>query len=194
MHHALERLSVWLGQATQEGRAALHSLRVSTTQRNDLAEAFRRATESDRIPGSMSVAVSVVGVPGEMHPVVRDEICRIGYEAIRNASLHSQADRLDVELSYAQDLTLRVKDNGVGIDPLVLDTGKDGHFGLQGMRERTARIGGRLTLLSSAASGTEIKLVVPGNIIFRAPRSARWTLLARIRSFFLGTNHSSNTG
>ena len=50
-----------------------------------------------------------------MHPIVRDEVYRIGYEAIRNACVHSQAARLQVELAYAEDLILRVRDNGVGI-------------------------------------------------------------------------------
>lgn len=166
MRRALERLSIWMGQATQEGRAALNSLRDSTTKRNDLADAFQRATEGDLMPGTMSVTLSVVGAASEMHPIVRDEVYRIGYEAIRNASVHSKASHLDVELRYAQDLTLCVKDNGLGIDATVLDKGRDGHFGLQGMRERAARIGGKLSLVSSATSGTEIKLVVPGEIIF----------------------------
>lgn len=184
MRHAMEQLSVWLGRATQEGRAALNSLRTSTTERNDLAEAFRRATENDVIPRSMSVNFSVVGDAREMHPIVRDEVYRIGYEAIRNASAHSRASQLDVELRYAQDLTVRVKDNGIGIDPAVVDTGKDGHFGLQGMRERTARIGGKLFLVSSLTNGTEIKLVVPGDIIFQASGSPRQTTLGKIRTFF----------
>jgi signal transduction histidine kinase len=104
-----------------------------------------------------------------MHPVVRDEVYRIGYEAIRNACLHSSATLLEVELRYAQDLTLRVRDNGVGIDPAIAENGRDGHFGLQGMRERAARIGGKLTMIT-AASGTEITLTVPGGIIFQASR------------------------
>ena len=70
-----------------------------------------------------------------MHPIVRDEVYRIGYEAIRNSIVHSHATRLQVELRYEQDLYLRVKDNGVGIDSGVLSQGKDEHFGLQGMRE-----------------------------------------------------------
>jgi ligand-binding sensor domain-containing protein len=44
---------------------------------------------------------------------------------------------------------------------------KDGHFGLQGMRERAARIGGRLSLVSSPNSGTEVALVVPGSVVYR---------------------------
>jgi signal transduction histidine kinase len=93
-----------------------------------------------------------------MHPIVRDEIFRIGYEAIRNACVHSSASKLEVELTYNRDLSLRIADNGVGIDSVVAEQGKDGHFGLQGMRERTVRIGGKLTIVSSASSGTEIKL------------------------------------
>jgi signal transduction histidine kinase len=102
-----------------------------------------------------------------MHPIVRDEIYRIGYEAIRNACQHSNASQFDVELKYAQDLSVRVKDNGNGIDPVVASEGKEGHFGLNGMRERAARIGAKLTIVSSANTGTEITLVVPGGLVFR---------------------------
>jgi signal transduction histidine kinase/ligand-binding sensor domain-containing protein len=192
MRGALEQLSVWLGRATQEGRTALNSLRTATTQTNDLAEALRRVTTDDLIPRSMAVTFTVVGDTGEMHPIVRDEIYRIGYEAIRNACMHSGASQLEVELRYASDLTLRVSDNGVGIDPAVADKGKGGHFGLQGMRERTARIGGHLTLASSSTSGTEIKLVVPGNITFRKTPPVQQTLFTKIGTLFKRTDRKSN--
>lgn len=175
MRRALERLSKWLNQATQEGRAALNSLRTSTTEKNDLAEAFRRATQDGLIPGSMRVDFSVAGESKEMHPIVRDEVYRIGYEAIRNSIVHSGASLLLVELRYDHDLSVRVKDNGVGIDPVVLSEGKSQHFGLQGMKERAARIGGKLTLASSATSGTEVVITVPGSIVFRKRRTKRAT-------------------
>jgi ligand-binding sensor domain-containing protein/signal transduction histidine kinase len=184
MRRAMERLSVWLGTATQEGQAALNSLRTATTQTNDLAEALRRVTEDGLIPSSMAVTFSVVGDAREMHPIVRDEIYRIGYEAIRNACTHSGASRLEVELRYARDLTLRVSDNGTGIDPAVVDRGKDGHFGLQAMRERAARIGGKLTLVNSSNSGTRIKLIVSGGIIFRKTMPVRRSLLTKITNLF----------
>jgi len=169
MRRAMEQLAGWLGEAVQEGRATLHSLRASTTQKNDLAEAFERATEECQLIGPVEVSFSVTGNAKEMHPVVRDELYRIGYEAIRNACTHSRGSRLEVELKYGHDLTVHVKDNGVGIDPAVVDHGKEGHFGLQGMRERVARIRGKLTIASSAGSGTEITVVVPGGIVFREP-------------------------
>jgi signal transduction histidine kinase len=180
MRRAMEQLSVWLGTATQEGQAALNSLRTATAETNDLAEALRRVTEDGLIPSSMAVTFSVVGDAREMHPIVRDEIYRIGYEAIRNACTHSGASRLEVELRYARDLTLLVDDDGIGIDPAVAHRGKDGHFGLQGMRERAARIGGKLTLGSSSNSGTEIKLIVPRGVIFRKTMPARRSLFARM--------------
>jgi signal transduction histidine kinase len=182
MRRAMEQLSVWLGRATEEGRAALNSLRTSTTEKNDLAAAFRRAMEECRIHTSMEASLSVVGEAREMHPIVRDEVYRVGYEAIRNACVHSQASQMRVELTYDHDLALRVSDNGVGVDPAVADRGREEHFGLQGMRERAARIVGKLTLVSSASSGTEIKLVVPGSIIYRETTSNRRKLPAKIKA------------
>jgi signal transduction histidine kinase len=94
-------------------------------------------------------------------------------QAITEATLCSTADagnsgasQLEVQLRYTHGITLRVSDNGIGIDPVITDRGKNGHFGVQGMRECAARIGGKLTLVSSSNSGTEIRLIVPGGITF----------------------------
>jgi len=166
MRRAMEQLSVWLERAIQEGRAALNSLRTSTTKTNDLAEAFKRAAEETRMLSRMEVSFSAVGQSKEMHPVVRDEIYRIAYEAIRNAYTHSNGTRLDVSLRYGKELAVCVKDNGVGIDPAISNQGKHRHFGLPGMRERAARIGGKLLVVSSPNSGTEVTIVVPAGIAF----------------------------
>ncbi len=167
MRQAMEKLSAWLGRATEEGRAALNSLRTSTSEANNLADAFRRALEECRIHGAMEVSLQVSGQMREMHPIVRDEVYRIGYEAIRNACVHSKATQLRVELSYAQDLSLRIYDDGAGIGSDILHRGKPGHFGLQSMGERAARIMGKFSVESSTGSGTVVSLTVPGGIIYR---------------------------
>jgi signal transduction histidine kinase/streptogramin lyase len=168
---AVEQLAEWLAQANEEGRAALNSLRTSTSESNDLADAFRRALDECRVHANMDVSLSVVGNGRDLHPVVRDEIYRIGYEAIRNACRHSTGGAVDVMLEYARDLTLRIRDDGVGIDPAVLEKGKEGHFGLPGMRERAARIGGRFAIETAPRSGTAVTLIVPGRVAFTtAPR------------------------
>ncbi|HET9713324.1 MAG TPA: two-component regulator propeller domain-containing protein, partial [Pyrinomonadaceae bacterium] len=171
LRRAMEQLSGWLGQATAEGRAALNSLRTSTIETNDLAAALRRATQECWFNKAIAVKFLATGGPRDMHPVARDEIFRIGYEAIRNACEHASASQLEIALTYARDLTLRVNDNGIGMEAAVLTEGKQGHFGLQGMRERAERIGSKLTLVSSASSGTQLTLVVPGNVVFRKSNS-----------------------
>jgi nitrate/nitrite-specific signal transduction histidine kinase len=85
---------------------------------------------------------------------------------------------------------LRVADNGVGIDSDVADQGKDGHFGLQGMRERAVRISGKLTLVSSPNSGTEIKLIVPGGIVFQKTMPVR--RFQGIRTLFRSKDDTPN--
>ena len=80
MREALEQLSIWLARATTEGRAALNLLRTSSAETNDLAEAFHRATEECRTENSMETSFSVVGDARDMHPIVRDEVYRVGYE------------------------------------------------------------------------------------------------------------------
>jgi ligand-binding sensor domain-containing protein/signal transduction histidine kinase len=166
MHRALGQVSGWLEQAIEEGRSALNSLRSSTTLKNELAPALRRAAEGGVVPDGMTVSVSVIGDARELHPIVRDELYRIGYQAIQNAKAHSHGSYLAIDLTYSHDLALHIRDNGVGIDPGYIMSGREGHHGLQGMRERAARIQGRLTILSSAESGTDISVIVPGRVSF----------------------------
>jgi signal transduction histidine kinase len=114
----------------------------------------------------MRTAVAVAGVPREIHPIVREEAFRIAYEAIRNSHAHSGGSHIQVELKYTHDLMLLVRDDGKGIDPTTSEHGRLGHFGLQGMRERARRVGGKLTIAASASGGTEVILVIPGAVAF----------------------------
>jgi signal transduction histidine kinase/streptogramin lyase len=177
MRHGLERMSVWLAQAIDEGRSALTSLRDSTTEKNDLAKALEEAGDDLTFSRPIEFALTVEGSSRDMHPIVRDEVYWIGYEAIRNSCLHSCGSRLKVELSYLDDLLLHVGDNGKGIDPDAAAEGNSGHFGVIGMYERAARVRGRLTLSSSPGVGTSVKLAVPDRIAFLQPvqsKSLAW--------------------
>ena len=168
VRRALTRLTEWLGRAVDEGRAALNSLRASTTETNDLVEALKRAAEDPTKPGGMSVSVVAQGQSRALHPIVRDEIYRIAHEAIRNAYQHSGATRLDISVEYTPgELRLRIADNGTGIQPPLVDTGRPGRFGIPGMRERASRVGGNIVIASSE-SGTRITLSVPARSAFQA--------------------------
>lgn len=164
---ALDRLCGWLDRATIEGRAALNSLRTSATDKEDLGSALRHIAELCA-PDGVQIALSVSGVVRSMHPIAREEVFRIGEEAVRNACRHSRATSLAIEARYGANLTLRVLDNGVGLDPALFRSGKPGHFGIIGMRERAAKIGARLALETSTGKGTCLVLTVPGQVIFES--------------------------
>ena len=106
-------------------------------------------------------------MPRELHPILRDDIYRIAREALRNAFRHAQADKIEAEITYgARLLRLRIRDDGKGIDPKLLDTGRDGHWGLPGMRERAEEIGAQLDMWSELGAGTEVELSIPGSIAY----------------------------
>jgi signal transduction histidine kinase len=90
---------------------------------------------------------------------------------------------LDVELSYARNLIVRIRDNGVGIDPNLVAKGREGHFGIKGMQERAERIGAKLRF-DSTGSGTVVELIVPGNLTFRDDKAAPPGPLEKLRRFF----------
>src|SRR4029453_13022148 len=139
-------VSRWLEQAVEEGRAALNSLRTASRPRPaDLQGALQRAHAEADADGAGRVSRRIVGTPRELHPIVGDEIASIGREAIRNAWAHSGGSHLDVDIVCDSTLTLRVRDDGAGIDLSTSVQGREGHFGIPGMRERAASIGGRLT-------------------------------------------------
>jgi len=99
---------------------------------------------------------------------IHNEIYRIGREALLNAFRHSGAKSVELELEYTEnDLRMCIRDDGCGIDPQMLDAGRQGHWGLEGMRERATRISGLLKLSRSAARGTEIQLSVPAALAFQ---------------------------
>lgn len=186
LREAIDSISAWLSQATTEARAALNAIRTSASQKDDLAEAFRQAAEASRGTSRMRFVLSVQGTGPQLDPIVRDEIYRIGCEAIRNAYLHSAASELAVSLSYAPNLTLRVQDNGKGIDPNFAANGKPGHFGLRGMQERAERIHGTLRVMSRANSGTEVEVVIPGNVVFRGTKGGGRTWYSGLRTLLQG--------
>lgn len=194
MRSALLKLSGWLGQAVTEGRAALHALRVSTTEQNELAAFLYRCAKQHCQQTSMSLALTVIGDVRELHPIVRDEVARIAEEGIRNAGLHSHASQLSIELRYARDLSFCIKDNGVGMHPEVIGGGKAGHFGIQGMKERSARIRAKFKITSALDAGTQISLCVPGEVVYRREKRS---FLRTLRLLNLGrdtcADRDSNT-
>jgi signal transduction histidine kinase/ligand-binding sensor domain-containing protein len=174
----LSRVLELMGQVIEDARNAVRGLRSNEAGPPDLEQAFSRIPQELAVQDDVKFRVIVEGRPQPLHPVLRDEVYRIGREALVNAFRHSHARAIEAELEYGADqLRIQVRDNGRGIDPEVLRSGRDGHWGLPGMRERAERIGARLSVWSSATAGTEVELFIPGHIAYSTPQGnglLRW--------------------
>jgi signal transduction histidine kinase len=148
----------------------VHDLRSSTTITNELAQAVRAVADEMATEGAPTFRLVVEGPVRELHPILRDEVYRIAREALRNAFSHSMAHRVEAEITYSERLfRLRIRDDGAGIPPAILEAGRSGHYGLSGMRERARQIGASLDIWSGGRTGTEIDLSIPGSIAYGKP-------------------------
>ncbi|MGB9416855.1 MAG: triple tyrosine motif-containing protein, partial [Acidobacteriaceae bacterium] len=164
---ALDRLSEWLERAIAEGRDALEALRSPASESNSLTAALRRAAGDCSFDRQLEVSISTYGMDRELHPIARDEVYRIGYEAIRNACMHSGGTELRMQIHYKRrSFQLDVQDNGRGMDATLLESGRAGHFGLTGMRERALSLGGTLKIVSTPNLGTTVSLRLPGKAVY----------------------------
>lgn len=163
----LKMLDAALDQAEEaitESREAIQNMRSSAIVRNDLSEALNALGDELAAGDASQFRLVVEGSPRDVHAVVRDEVYLIAREAIRNAFCHAQAKVVEAEITYGESLLrLRVRDNGKGIDPAIARDASAGHYGLPGMRERAARLDGRLNIWSGPGAGTEIELNIPGS-------------------------------
>jgi PAS domain S-box-containing protein len=176
---AREKLEGAIKAATEaiiEGRDAVQALRSSAAEANDLAAGIKTFGEELRAPESNSISpafrVEVEGKPRNLHPMRREEVHRIAAEALGNAFRHAQARNIEVEIRYEeQQFRLRIRDDGKGIDPEILSaTGREGHFGLHGMKERAEIANGKLEIWSRDGAGTEIELTIPAASAYKAVR------------------------
>ncbi len=158
-------------QTIIQAREAVQDLRASGIEAGDLETALtalREEFSQPDGPNRPTYRVVVEGKPRALSPLVRDDMYQVAREAFRNACRHAQARRIEAEIDYGDAIfTLRVRDDGLGIEPAVLDRGRrSGHFGLQGMRERSERAGGTLNVWSQRNSGTEVEVTIPAQVAY----------------------------
>ena len=167
--------------AIAEGRDAIQGLRHESRNTEGLADLIRAVGNQglqSQLSGDEDIAfdVTVEGTSEPLAPLLQDELFRICQEILRNAFRHARAKRIEVEIRYSpRELRLRIRDDGTGIDPKVLDTGaRPGHWGLPGARERAKLIGARFDLWSEVAAGTEIQITVPASRAYLMAQGPGW--------------------
>jgi ligand-binding sensor domain-containing protein/signal transduction histidine kinase len=169
---ALERVLDQGDQALAEARSAVQNLRASAVVPNDLPQALADIGKELTAPGHTSeFRVLVEGKAKNLDPILRDEVYRFAREALRNAFSHAQAENVEAEVAYGElHFSLRIRDDGIGIDPKVLDRGSlPGHWGLPGMRERAEALGGKMEVWSESGAGTEVELTIPAAVAYEEP-------------------------
>lgn len=173
---SLDHILGLMQRVNQEGRNTLRGLRSGNESGLSIEQFLSRIPQE--LPSALPAGshptfrIIVQGQSRALHPAIRDEAGRIAREAVVNAFLHSRATSIEVEIEYNPGyLHILVRDDGKGIDPEILRTGREGHWGIIGMRERAERINASLKLFSRAEAGTEVELTIPGHIAYEHPTS-----------------------
>lgn len=157
----LESLVEMARGAVEEGRRSVKALRASAQPLESLEAAFAKIPQGLGLNTAVPLQVSVRGDARELSAAVWHEVYRIGREAILNAYRHSGAEEIHATIEYEPGgLRLCVRDNGCGIGRTELISGRLGHWGLQGMRERARRIGAKLQFRTVCGAGTALELFV----------------------------------
>jgi two-component system sensor histidine kinase UhpB len=113
------------------------------------------------------ITVNIVthGAKPQLSSDIRSVVFRIAQEAITNVVRHANAGVIDLQLDYSVDnIYLRVEDNGQGFNTDVVlkkKPGKPTAWGLLGMVERAALVGGTCNIFSVPGKGTLIEVNVP---------------------------------
>ncbi|RZU35155.1 two component regulator with propeller domain [Edaphobacter modestus] len=173
-----------------EGRESVRNLREDGIPDGQLSEALAGCGEELAQDHHAAFNLSVSGTPKVLDPVFFNELYLIAREALFNAFKHSRATKIEVEVIYdSARLSLRIRDDGIGMSQQILTEGKTGHWGLLGMRERTQKIGGQIKLWSNADVGTEIEVTIPSQIAYRDYRKKTfWIRVKEISRKLRGIN------
>nr|CEL21882.1 Putative two-component system sensor kinase [Kibdelosporangium sp. MJ126-NF4] len=107
---------------------------------------------------ALDVTLKVDGDEPNLDRATVTALYRAAQEAITNARRHGKAETVSVAVTFTKaDTRMVVSDNGQGFRTDTQHTG----FGLLGLRERAALIGGSITVDSAPGSGTRVAVTVP---------------------------------
>jgi signal transduction histidine kinase len=151
----------------EETRDFLWDLREPVLAGGMLADALRSQVAYLQSLTSVPIACEATGAPPTLPTITQYHLVRIAREAAINAVKYAHAGRIAIRLETKPDgaanpavLVLRIADDGTGFD--LADRGAaDGHFGIQGMRERAKRIGAEVRIDTAPGRGTTVTVALP---------------------------------
>jgi signal transduction histidine kinase/ligand-binding sensor domain-containing protein len=145
-----------------EARRSVRDLRSEMLEDGDLSGALRKIAQQLTAGTDVRAEIKISGRPRPLPNKVEMALLRAGQEALTNAIRHAGPRQLKARLEYsAAQVTLKISDDGKGFEPDSVNASTNGGFGLKGMRERLAEIGGEVKITSQIGDGSEICVVVP---------------------------------
>jgi signal transduction histidine kinase/ligand-binding sensor domain-containing protein len=157
----------YVREGLADARQSIWALRSQDSGETTLPVRLRRMVEAEGGHG-LDAKFSIFGAYRPMTPGMEQEFLRVAQEAIHNVKKHAGAKQLLVQLEYRpNEVALEVRDDGRGFSVDEKPESLPGHYGLTGMRERAAAIGGTLEVSSEPGAGTTVRLRAA------APRESR---------------------
>jgi signal transduction histidine kinase len=172
----LDTVRGYVREGLADARQSIWALRSQDTDEATLPVRMRRLVESNGGHG-LDAKFGIYGAYRPMPPGTESEILRIAQEALHNVKKHAGAASVKVQLEYRRnEIALEVRDDGRGFaaanNGAPLES-SPGHYGLTGMGERAAAIGGTLEVTSEPGSGTTVRMRAPAPGKTHEPRDAR---------------------
>jgi signal transduction histidine kinase len=151
-----------LAHSRAEVHRAVRELRSPSQQSPDLPAALRElirlSSAASKVQFSLALPEPLAELPGH----IAYTLLRIAQEAVTNALKHARASHIGIALTKEpRSITLSIQDDGISFDPGSSPGPAQGHFGLQGIKERVARLAGTLRLESQPQHGTRITATLP---------------------------------
>jgi signal transduction histidine kinase len=145
-------------ESLAEARRSVRAMRPQALEGGDLLGALDRSLQRMTAGTRLQAQVRAQGRPKRLPRGWEEQLLRIGQEALTNTLKHAAASRFVARLVFDPgEVRLELRDDGRGFE---LAEPKGG-FGLRGMRERVAGMGGQLSIESGAGKGTTIRVILP---------------------------------
>ena len=160
--HHLELSLSFLDSSREELRRSVWDLRSEGLAGRTLPQVLAERAPQWIEGRDVQLALLTEGPPQLVADLVASHLLMLAREAITNALKHGHATHLTLRTHFnAGHLTLRIEDDGAGFSPRTAPGPAKGHFGLQGMKERMARIGGTVQIESQPGQGATITATAP---------------------------------
>ncbi len=151
-----------LDRSREDLRRSIWNLRANPLDQGTFVEALQQVAADRSVGITPQISVVSEGQPRPLEDFVAGNLILLAQEGITNAIKHAAAKQIGLKLAYGEKaVSLTVWDDGRGFDPKNAAGLKEGHFGLQGMRERIKRLAGTFEIRSLPGQGTSILATVP---------------------------------